>query len=675
MASFWGEIRRRKVFQVAVAYAIVGWLLAQVAATTFPILLLPDWILRAFVIILLLGFPLAVVLAWAFETTPVGVVRDRGPSAEGETATASGNLMLYAGGALVIGLILGGLAGRWTVPYVAPAPVANTPVQLTANPDENPVISSAISPDGKYLVYTAADGLYLRVVDSGESHRLELPADISLTHSDLDWFPDGVHVLLAAQGAGINTLWKLSIVGGTPRQLATDAIGAIISADGNTIAFIRSFFAGQIFAVGPEGENPRLIVDQDVIAIRELAWSPDSRFILFGGSVLPCLRCTRMQAVDVSSGMVSDVLEDPRMFQSWRGHLPFYWMPDGRLLFGRAGLPPNDNISNIWQAKINPATAQLASEPSQLTQLTNVNVRSISASDNGRRVAFLFESNQADVYVGRLSDGGRQLTEVRRLTLDDRDDYPAGWLPDSSQVLFDSARGANRNIFVQALDSTEAVAIGNSTVPNHGNAGLSPDGKLMLYWENGDRLVRRPVAGGPGELVLQAPNAIDFNCPRDDSGIGCVIAQREDNNKIAFYAFDPEYGLGRQLVSLEDQPPFTQWSLAPDDKTVALVHNNQILRIIDLETGDETEHSLPGWFFGEYVAWTADGTGVFMDGNIGNRRFKKSLIYYSPSDREAVMLRSVPNQWHVRPKSSPDGNYLAFGLMLFSGNVWMIENP
>ena len=78
MASFWGEIRRRKVFQVAVAYAIVGWLLAQVAATTFPILLLPDWILRAFVIFLLLGFPLAIVLAWAFETTPEGVIRDRG---------------------------------------------------------------------------------------------------------------------------------------------------------------------------------------------------------------------------------------------------------------------------------------------------------------------------------------------------------------------------------------------------------------------------------------------------------------------------------------------------------------------------------------------------------------------------------------------------------------------
>ena len=61
-------------------YAIVGWVLAQGAATTFPVLLLPDWILRAFIIIVLLGFPLAIVLAWAFETTADGIKRDRGES-------------------------------------------------------------------------------------------------------------------------------------------------------------------------------------------------------------------------------------------------------------------------------------------------------------------------------------------------------------------------------------------------------------------------------------------------------------------------------------------------------------------------------------------------------------------------------------------------------------------
>ena len=71
--SLWHELRRRNVFKVAAAYAIVAWLLSQIADLIFPILLLPDWILRAVVAVLLLGFPVAVLLAWAYEVTPDGI--------------------------------------------------------------------------------------------------------------------------------------------------------------------------------------------------------------------------------------------------------------------------------------------------------------------------------------------------------------------------------------------------------------------------------------------------------------------------------------------------------------------------------------------------------------------------------------------------------------------------
>ena len=73
--SFFGELRRRNVVKVAVAYAIVGWLLFQVADVAFPALLLPDWVLRAFIAFLVLGFPVALLLAWAFELTPEGMKR------------------------------------------------------------------------------------------------------------------------------------------------------------------------------------------------------------------------------------------------------------------------------------------------------------------------------------------------------------------------------------------------------------------------------------------------------------------------------------------------------------------------------------------------------------------------------------------------------------------------
>src|SRR4051812_4009043 len=73
--KFFAELKRRNVYKVAVAYAVVGWLAMQVAATIVPALRLPDAITSAVVVVTLFGFPIALVLAWAFELTPEGIKR------------------------------------------------------------------------------------------------------------------------------------------------------------------------------------------------------------------------------------------------------------------------------------------------------------------------------------------------------------------------------------------------------------------------------------------------------------------------------------------------------------------------------------------------------------------------------------------------------------------------
>lgn len=72
---FFGELKRRNVYKVAVAYAVVGWLLIQVATQVFPFLEIPNWAIRLVIVVTAVGFPLALVIAWAFELTPEGVVR------------------------------------------------------------------------------------------------------------------------------------------------------------------------------------------------------------------------------------------------------------------------------------------------------------------------------------------------------------------------------------------------------------------------------------------------------------------------------------------------------------------------------------------------------------------------------------------------------------------------
>lgn len=72
-AAFWAELKRRKVMRVAITYAVVAWLVIQIAATTFEGFGIPEWAFRFVVIMLGLFFPVAVVLAWAFELTPEGI--------------------------------------------------------------------------------------------------------------------------------------------------------------------------------------------------------------------------------------------------------------------------------------------------------------------------------------------------------------------------------------------------------------------------------------------------------------------------------------------------------------------------------------------------------------------------------------------------------------------------
>src|SRR5947207_11565736 len=71
--NFFAELKRRNVYKVAVAYVVAGWALAQGIAQVFPLFDVPNWALRLIVLTIVIGFPIALVIAWAFELTPEGL--------------------------------------------------------------------------------------------------------------------------------------------------------------------------------------------------------------------------------------------------------------------------------------------------------------------------------------------------------------------------------------------------------------------------------------------------------------------------------------------------------------------------------------------------------------------------------------------------------------------------
>ena len=117
--NFFAELKRRNVYKVAVAYAVVGWLIAQIATQIFPFLEIPNWIVRLVIVLLAIGFPIALVIAWAFEATPEGIKRTEVADAMPSTARQKKHAWIYI---VVIGAAISGalfFLGRYTAGNMA----------------------------------------------------------------------------------------------------------------------------------------------------------------------------------------------------------------------------------------------------------------------------------------------------------------------------------------------------------------------------------------------------------------------------------------------------------------------------------------------------------------------------------------------------------------------------
>ncbi len=105
--SFFAELKRRNVYKVAVAYAVAGWALAQGIAQVFPVFDIPNWVVRWIVLLIIIGLPIALALAWMFELTPQGIKRTETADAMPGTARQKKHTWIYVvviGGVLSIGL-------------------------------------------------------------------------------------------------------------------------------------------------------------------------------------------------------------------------------------------------------------------------------------------------------------------------------------------------------------------------------------------------------------------------------------------------------------------------------------------------------------------------------------------------------------------------------------------
>jgi DNA-binding winged helix-turn-helix (wHTH) protein/Tol biopolymer transport system component len=615
-------------------------------------------------------------------TKPETVGGERAPTSEKHRRWY---LMLTA--LAIVALAVGIL---WRVKWGAPHPLVEK--RITANPAEAPIHAAVVSPDGKYVAYADPTGVYLRQLDSGETRPLPLPKDFNASPSS--WFPDSAHLLVTSQVRSEQkpSVWKVSILGGTPQMLVDDGEDGSVSPDGSQIAFFRRTFVaaggrgvGPLWLMASNGENPHKFVGPtatDLIepgsfftGMRAVSWAPGGRRIAYieqHTNFATNRNWYWLLTRDLTGGQSQIILRDhlisPRAL---------CWAPDGRLLYALRTDPKDGrNEIGVWALRVDQGTGKAKGNPEPVSDGLGW-IGGLSVTADGKRLVLWRGNSQPQVFVSEFDKGTGRLTTPRRLTMDENANLPAAWMPDSKSVLFVSDRNGAVELFKQTIDQSIAEVIIEGR--NLGNAlpRLSADGSQILFADISRpddasipiRLMSMPLSGGMPRLVLQDRGIGNFLCARTPSTV-CVF-YKVLGATSSFITFDTERGKGREIARFDGLP---NWGLSPNGSQLAVVtdENRGRLRFLWLDTGATRDVVVKEWPVLRGVDWTADGGSVLIGS--GTPKGTSVILDVDLEGNARVLLESDPHTQFRWAIPSPDGRYVALNVFTGENNVWMVEN-
>jgi len=596
--------------------------------------------------------------------------------------------------ACALALLIYGAVVTWRLANRA-TPLA-TEQQITANPPQAPITAAVVSLDGKYVAYADTTGVYIRHIDTGEVRPLQLPK--AFDAAPTGWFPDGTHLLLTSAGAaqGKPSLWKVSILGGSPQQLMENASEAAISPDGSKIAFLRGDAVGslEIWVMGTDGSNLHRIADaaapgesiplgygsgsQPLTGVRlsAVAWSPDGGQLAYLRLLKEGARSTLLDAkrsletVGVDGGK-------PKVLRISTQLLPVLcWAIDGRLFYAYRDNPASEREdSGIWSVRVNQKSGELEGKPVQLTRGAG-RIGGLSVSGDGRRLVLWRANSFPQVFLAEIDGETGRFKTPRRLSLDESTNHVYAWTPDSRTVLFSSNRSGTTKLYRQAIDQ----AVPEVLVEGRGLflARLNPDGTRVLFVDGFNTLdpalpqhiLSVPLAGGTPRVVLQWPSIHNMQCASSPSKL-CLFDSVEGST-AHFFTFDPEDGRTQVFATLQVKGGL-DWSLSRDGSQLALNLEPLGHRLTFMAVGDKSTHvvEVNQWPLTN-VDWAPDGKSVLVSTRTANGA--RPILGVQPNGNYRVLLESdnaTQLWWAIE---SPDGRYVALTEVTGANNVWMAEN-
>jgi len=605
------------------------------------------------------------------------------------------------------------LLGPWRALHPGPS-LRREPkfTELTVNSAENPVTSSAISPDGKYLAFTDnAMKIRIRVIETGETRTVPDPEslkDVPVEWTIAAWFPDSTRFIVNARSTGSFSyssnrsrlfphtrpnplaspgtgIWIVSLLGKAPQKLHDGGFAFSVSPDGSAIALgdkpgqfgnrevWLQFGNREVWLMDAEGMQARKLYEApENGAVGGPAWSRDGQRVVY------------FEASDSDGQLVSREIHGESAiplvrFSDWRYMVDYVWLPDGRLIFARR-ISPEGHFANLWELSIDSHTGKPVGQPRQLTNWSDAGIGEMSVISDGTRLAFQRSSYQTTVNVAELQAQGTRISLPRRLTLNEYVNAAETWTLDSRALVFRSRRNGHVKVFLQAIDSDteEPLVMGADDVAS---TAMSPDGSWLYYLDCRAEpvaceavvpLMAIPAGGGQPHEVLKSNTYGRPRCSVAPTNLCAIAEQASDGEPLIFTSFDAVKGRGAEIARFETKPGADYaWGLSRDGTQIAILKNeDDRIHIVSLKGRRQRVVNVKGWARIAGVYWAADGKGWFT---IGKNKGGIVLLYVDWKG-EAHPLWEMKGDPLAYGMPSPDGRYLAIVATTQKNNIWVMEN-
>ena len=384
-----------------------------------------------------------------------------------------------------------------------------------------------------------------------------------------------------------------------------------------------------------------------------------------------------MDSCDLNGAAKTRILSDQQFAY-------YDWTSSERLIYSRYVDGSPVLAMNLWELKVNSKSGNPEGKPRRLTDWSGFAVMGMSATSDGKHLAFRRGTYYQPIFVADLANTANRLLNPYLLTADEYVNTATGWTADSREILFTSNRGGTLGIYKQALDGRPSQVVSASPTRDVGVARLSPDGSWIVFnaaahkfpADVASRLYRVAVDGSAAQPLFEVKGNENLDCSGRIANLCVYDSSSEDRRELILTAFDPVAGKGKELLRIPTEPGGEKgWMISPDGAQVAFLkaHGNPTqVQFISLAGRGTRAVEVKGHFLGSYsISWASDSKSVFVgtettDGlTLLQMDLKGNVrpVWEQPHHRDVIA--GIP---------SPDGRHIALGRSGSKTDVWLIDN-